>query len=129
MESCPTVCTHWSEQHIPHERSLRHGDRVNGQRPIVPACRETLAVGRKLERHDPVGLGGQRLDFGQIVSFENLDRLVGRGRDQRLAIRRPGQPQDRVFVSDEGIEQLPFPITERPDANGLVEPAGRDHFS
>src|SRR6266702_4204405 len=98
----------WRVQQLP--------DIVDLQRAVVPTSRKRFAVRCELEREHPVRLVAHSLDLSEIGGIENLDRLVGAARRQKLAIGRVSQLQDRVFMGDERIHQRAALRSKRPDA-------------
>src|SRR6516165_3350557 len=80
---------------------------VNLESAIEVSCRQLLAAGREFEAEGPVGQFGNAPHFRQVGGAEEFDGAVGRGRRQ-LAVGRPREPQDRVFVRDQRVLQGAF---------------------
>src|SRR5215831_2894329 len=111
---------------LPGRHVWRAGIRpgVNLQRTVISAGGESFAVWRELERGYPIRLVVECFYLSEVGGVEYFDCPVAGRRDERLAVRRPRQFENRVFVRDQGIHQCRALLAQLPDANRFIETPG-----
>ncbi len=111
-------------------RTLALGQRILGLAAVEPRNVEGGAVGRNRQRGRPVGLRLQRATQRHRRKIPNLNLTILTGRDQRLAVARKGQLEDRRFVGElRNLQRIGVLFRVRaqlPHANPIVDAAGDD---
>src|ERR1019366_1200406 len=57
------------------------------------------------------------------------DGSIGRTGDEHFPVRSPGEGQDTIFVSDQGMDKLAVAFPNFPNVNGLIITRGRNLLS
>jgi hypothetical protein len=96
---------------------------------IQTARGEPLAIRAEGQSEDPIGLPADRAQLLQIRGREKLHRAIGRGRNQRLAIRRERETQNLILVRDLCHLQLARLLAELPHPDLLVRSRRRHALS